>query len=56
MTPQDFCYWLQGYYEMVGTYKLSEEQQKMVFEHHQLVFNKVTQQPLYKNHEWNTTK
>jgi hypothetical protein len=20
------------------------------------VFNKVTQQPLYKNHEWNTTK
>jgi len=42
MTPENFCYWLQGYYEMVGTYKLNEEQQKMVFEHHQLAFNKVT--------------
>lgn len=41
MTPQEFCYWLQGYAEMGGAAP-TEEQWKMIKEHLKLVFNKVT--------------
>jgi hypothetical protein len=42
MTPQEFCYWLQGYFEVSGNETLTPEQVKMVKEHLQLTFNKVT--------------
>jgi hypothetical protein len=42
MSPQDFCYWLQGFLEMTDTNKMSEKQVLMIREHLKLVFNKVT--------------
>jgi len=42
MTPQEFCYWLQGYFEVSGNETLTPEQVKMVKEHLQLVFRKET--------------
>jgi len=42
MTEKDFCYWLQGFFELNGVEALSEEQTKIIQEHLQLVLNKVT--------------
>lgn len=46
MTPQEFCYWLQGYFELSRAIpndgKLYESQIKMIHEHLQLVFKKIT--------------
>lgn len=43
MNTQDFCYWLQGYFELSGTDGgLSKEQVEVIKEHLQLVFKKET--------------
>jgi len=42
MEFEDFCYWLQGHFEMNPSDVLSESQIKMIREHLSLVFNKVT--------------
>ncbi len=42
MTAQEFCYWLQGHLEISKTKVLGEEELKIVREHLQLVFTKVT--------------
>jgi len=42
MTPEQFCYWLQGFCEMTKTKEMDEDQFKMLKEHLALVFNKVT--------------
>lgn len=42
MTSDNFAYWLQGFFELTGTNQLSEKQVRMIKEHLQLVFNKVT--------------
>lgn len=42
MTPENFAYWLQGFFEMTETNKLSEKQILMIKEHLRLVFDKVT--------------
>lgn len=42
MSPQDFCFWLHGFFELSGKDELTPEQQKMVREHLDLVFEKVT--------------
>lgn len=43
MNTQDFCYWLQGYFELSGTDGgLSKEQVEVIKEHLQLVFKKQT--------------
>jgi hypothetical protein len=42
ITPESFCYWLQGYFELSGSTVLSEQQVKAIKEHLNLVFNKVT--------------
>ena len=42
MTPENFCYWLQGFFEISGTTELTKEQVAMIEEHLQLVFNKQT--------------
>jgi len=42
MTPKNFCYWLQGYFEL-GATSITEEQCSVIKEHLNLVFKKETQ-------------
>lgn len=42
MTPENFCYWLRGHFELNEGQPLSAEQSKMIAEHLKLVFKKVT--------------
>lgn len=42
MTPENFCYWLQGYSELCGEAP-TIEQWELINEHLKLVFSKVTQ-------------
>lgn len=38
MESRDFCYWLQGYFEILGEVSLSEEQTTIVQNHLNMVF------------------
>ena len=43
MTPENFCYWLQGYIELTsGEGDLTEQQVQMIKDHLKLVFKKET--------------
>lgn len=42
MTPNDFCYWLQGFLEISDVKTLTPEQLLVVKDHLQLVFKKDT--------------
>jgi hypothetical protein len=42
MNERDFCYWLQGFFEVSASEKLTEEQVLIIKEHLQLVFYKKT--------------
>jgi hypothetical protein len=44
MTPEQFCYWLQGYVEITDDLnsKPSQEEWDRIKDHLKLVFNKVT--------------
>lgn len=42
MTPQDFCYWLQGALELTSTNTFDEQQVAIIKEHLSLVFKKET--------------
>lgn len=42
MTPEQFCYWLQGFMEVSGAEKIDPKQLAVIKEHLQTVFNKVT--------------
>ena len=42
MTPENFCYWLQGFMEVQAPTNLNEQQIAVIQEHLNLVFNKVT--------------
>lgn len=42
MTPQDFCMWLHGFFELSGKSELSKEQVKMVHDHLNLMFKQPT--------------
>jgi hypothetical protein len=42
MSPEQFTFWLQGFFELTDSNKLSSNQVKMIKEHLGLVFNKVT--------------
>jgi len=42
MTTDQFCYWLQGYFEMSEETHLSANQIQMIKDHLQLVFEKKT--------------
>lgn len=49
MSEKNFCYWLQGFFEMTEADTLSKKQILMIKEHLNLVFTKVTgdvKQPL----------
>lgn len=38
MTPDNFCYWLQGYFEIADPKSLSEKELEMIKNHLNLVF------------------
>lgn len=38
MTSREFCYWLQGFFEISGTTNLTDEQAKTVQKHLNMVF------------------
>ncbi len=40
MTPENFCYWLQGYFEISQTKELTKEQIDIIQTHLDFVFNK----------------
>lgn len=43
ITPESFCYWLQGFFELTDwSGELTEDQVEMIKEHLQLVFTKET--------------
>lgn len=42
MNATDFCYWLQGFFELTGSKKLTPTQVKMIKEHLALTMTKVT--------------
>ena len=42
MNAQDFCFWLQGMFELTNTKTLSKQQVEIIRNHLQLVFTKVT--------------
>jgi hypothetical protein len=42
MTPDNFCYWLQGYFEISGNTELTQIQAQDIKNHLQLVFRKET--------------
>ena len=42
MDAKEFCYWLKGYFEMSDSEKLDEKQVKILKDHLDLVFTKVT--------------
>jgi hypothetical protein len=42
MTPEQFCYWLQGLVEIGKPEQLNKEQIQIIKEHLDLVFTKVT--------------
>lgn len=50
MTPRDFCFWLQGHFEMAdcpgATNQLTAAQTLMVRDHLKLVFDTMTTQPV----------
>lgn len=42
MNANDFCYWLQGFFELTDVKTVDEKQVEVIKEHLSLVFNKVT--------------
>lgn len=42
MSPEQFTYWLKGFFEISDTNNLSEKQVQIIRDHLDLVFNKVT--------------
>ncbi len=42
MSPENFTYWLKGFFEISGATYLSEAQTQIVKDHLDLVFDKVT--------------
>ncbi len=54
MEPINFAYWLQGFFELSKSNKLTEEQVAEIKNHLSLVFNKVT--PVLNDwQEWSMT-
>lgn len=42
MESQNFCYWLKGFFEISSSNELTEKQVKIIRDHLDLVFKKVT--------------
>lgn len=52
MTADQFCYWLQGFFEVSGQTTLTEPQVSVIKEHLQLVFKKETTATVSSNPFW----
>lgn len=48
MTPKNFTYWIQGFFEISDAKKLDETQVQIIKDHLDLVFNKVTPDRKFK--------
>lgn len=42
MTPESFAMWLQGYFELTDSNSLTEKQIRIIKDHLELVFKKIT--------------
>ena len=51
MTPENFCYWLQGFIETSNPKSIDDIQTKIIKDHLQLVFNKTTPK-YYTDDKW----
>lgn len=49
MKPEQFVYWLQGYFELTGSNELSEQQVGIIKDHLALVFKKETPSYIYSD-------
>ena len=49
MKPENFCYWLKGYFELTDTDNLNPEQVAVIKEHLALSFNNVTVEVVTKS-------
>jgi hypothetical protein len=54
MSPEAFTYWLQGFFEISGSENLSEKQVRIIKDHLNLVFQKVS--PNRENNEVDFSK
>lgn len=58
MKPEQFVYWLQGYFELTSSNELSEQQVEIIKDHLALVFKKGTPSYIYSdgtsNSKWVT--
>lgn len=53
MTPNDFCYWLQGFFELNGKIeKLTKEQVIIIKQHLELVFTNISVTTPIKYPKW----
>lgn len=50
MTPENFTYWIQGFFEISDAKKLDETQVQIIKDHLDLVFNKVTPDRKIEHH------
>lgn len=46
MSELEFCYWLQGFFEVGNPKQLSPKQVQIIKDHLALVFDKITQDPV----------
>ena len=54
MTERDFCYWLKGFFELRDyNMPFTVQQTKMIEDHLNLVFAKVTPDRSLSHHNWN---
>ncbi len=61
MTPENFTYWLQGFFEISNSNKITEKQVQIIKDHLDLVFDKKTpsrngEKPLLKSLDPNLLK
>lgn len=54
LKPENFVYWLQGFFEVSGANLLTEEQTKIVKEHLELCFEKVLEPNSDTSHSTST--
>lgn len=52
MTPRDFCYWLQGWFELTNAHHLDSQQVEMIRQHLELVFKKETKEKPISSEQW----
>ena len=54
MTPNEFCYWLQGYFELTDACCVNVKQAEIIRQHLDLVFEKKTTGVISVGNSWVT--